>query len=80
MITTTVGRRGYITIPRSLRRQIGLKEGDKVALVAQGDQIVLRPITKTLLDLRGSIPVTGPQDFDSIRKRVIAVRSERNEP
>jgi AbrB family looped-hinge helix DNA binding protein len=80
MITTTVGRRGYITIPRNIRRQIGLKEGDRVALVAQGDQIVLRPITKTLLDLRGSIPVTGPQDFDTIRQQVIAVRSERNQP
>jgi AbrB family looped-hinge helix DNA binding protein len=80
MITTTVGRRGYITIPRNIRRQIGLKEGDRVALVAQGDQIVLRPITKTLLDLRGSIPITGPQDFDTIRQHVIEVRSERNQP
>jgi len=79
MITATVGRRGYITIPRNIRRQIGIKEGDRVTLVVQGDQIVLRPITQTLLDLRGSVPVTGPQDFDAIRKQVIAARSVRNE-
>ena len=79
MITATVGRRGYITIPRNLRRQIGLKEGDRVTLVVEGDQIVLRPITQTLLDLRGSVPVKGPQDFDAIRKQVIAARSERDE-
>jgi AbrB family looped-hinge helix DNA binding protein len=79
MITATVGRRGYITIPRNIRRQIGIKEGDRVTLVVQGDHIVLRPITQTLLDLRGSVPVTGPQDFDAIRKQVTTARSERNE-
>jgi hypothetical protein len=26
--------------------------------------------TLTLLDLRGSVPVTGPQDLDAIRKQV----------
>jgi len=80
MITATVGRRGYITIPRNIRRQIGIKEGDRVTLVVQGDHIVLRPITQTLLDLRGSVPVTGPQDFDAIRKEVLTARSKRNEP
>ena len=80
MITATVGRRGYITIPRTIRRQIGIKEGDRVTLVVQGDHIVLRPITQTLLDLRGSVPVAGPQDFDAIRKEVLTARSKRNEP
>jgi AbrB family looped-hinge helix DNA binding protein len=80
MITATIGRRGYITIPRNLRRQMGLKEGDRVTLVVQGDQIVLRPITQTLLDLRGSVPVTGPQDLDAIRQQVIAERAKRNQP
>ncbi len=80
MITATVGRRGYITIPRNIRRQIGIKEGDRVTLEVQGDQIVLRPITQTLLDLRGSVKVTGPQDFDAIRRKVIADRSARNQP
>lgn len=30
--------------------------------------------TKTLLDLRGSIPVSQPQDFDTIRQQVIQTR------
>ncbi|GAK61103.1 hypothetical protein U27_01001 [Candidatus Vecturithrix granuli] len=29
---------------------------------------------KTLRDLRGSIPVTGPQDFDAIRQQVISTQ------
>jgi hypothetical protein len=28
------------------------------------------PTTLTLLDLRGSVPIPGPQDFDAIRKQV----------
>jgi hypothetical protein len=33
---------------------------------------VIKPFTQTLLDLRGSIPVSGKQDFDAIRKQVLA--------
>ncbi len=80
MITATVGRRGYITIPRNIRRQIGIKEGDRVTLEVQGDHIVLHPITKTLLDLKGSVHVQGPQDLDAIRNQVIAERAKRNQP
>jgi len=80
MITATVGRRGYITIPRNIRRQIGIKEGDRVTMVVQGDHIVLHPITQTLLDLRGSVPVQGPQDLDAIRQQVITERAKINQP
>jgi AbrB family looped-hinge helix DNA binding protein len=77
MITTKVGRRGQITLPRLVRRQTGLKEGDHIALIVQGDQIVIRPLTQTLLDLRGSVPALGEQDFDAIRQKVLAGRALR---
>ena len=37
----------------------------------EGDHVILQPLIGTLADLRGSIPVTGPQDFDVIRRQVI---------
>lgn len=77
MITTKVGRRGQITLPRLVRRQTGIKEGDRIALILQGDQVVIRPLTQTLLDLRGSVPVTGEQDFAAIRHQVLAERARR---
>ena len=77
MITTKVGRRGQITLPKLVRRQTGLKEGDHIALILQGDQIVIRPLTQTLLDLRGSVPVQGEQDFETIRKKVLTERIRR---
>jgi AbrB family looped-hinge helix DNA binding protein len=77
MITIRVGRRGQITIPRDIRRQLGIQEGDTITLIPEGDQAVLRPITQTLLDLRGSVEVSGPQDLAAIRRQVISTRSER---
>jgi hypothetical protein len=48
-----------------------LQEGDHVAVLTQGVQLLLQPMTRTLLDLRGSVPVAGPQDFDAIRQRAV---------
>jgi AbrB family looped-hinge helix DNA binding protein len=75
MITTKIGQRGQITIPRAIRRIVGLQEGDSIALIPAGDQVILRPITKTLLDLHGSVPVSTPQDFEAVRKIVQATHS-----
>ncbi|HID61965.1 MAG TPA: AbrB/MazE/SpoVT family DNA-binding domain-containing protein [Anaerolineae bacterium] len=72
MITARVRHRGQITIPQSIRRRLDLQEGDQVAFVQQGENVILQPLTDTIFDLRGSVPVSGPQDFAAIRQRVIA--------
>lgn len=77
MITIKVGRRGQITLPSEIRRKIGLHEGDRIAVVSQADQVILRPITKTLLDLRGSVPVSESQNYSVIRKQVISDHAEK---
>ena len=77
MITSLVGRRGQLTIPRDIRRQLGLQEGDRVAFVSQGDQVVLVPLRQSLLDLRGSIPVLGEQDFEAVRKVSLTKRARK---
>ncbi len=71
MIIGTVGRRGQMTVPREIRRLLNLREGDRVAFVRRGEEVVLQPLTNTLFDLRGSVPVTGPQDFAAVRDQVI---------
>lgn len=71
MTISTVGRRGQMTIPRAIRQLLNLEEGDRVAFVQREDEVVLQPLTKTLLNLRGSIPTTEPQDFAAIRDQVI---------
>ena len=69
-VIVKIGKRGQITIPYEIRCYLGIKEGNTVALVPQGGQAIMCPITETLLDLRGSLPVSGIQDFDAIRRSV----------
>jgi AbrB family looped-hinge helix DNA binding protein len=77
MIVSKVGRRGQITLPRLIRRWLNLAEGDRVAFVRRGDEVVLQPLPHTLLDLRGSVPVSAPQDFDAIRQKVRETRAQK---
>ncbi len=72
-MTTTVklGRRGQMTLPSTVRDWLKVKEGDRLAFVRRGDEVILQPMTRTLLDMRGSVPVPGPQDFDAIREEVM---------
>jgi AbrB family looped-hinge helix DNA binding protein len=71
MTVSKIGRRGQITLPRTIRQRLGLQEGDRVAFVRRGNEILLQPLNRTLLDLRGSVPVSEPQDFSAIRRQVV---------
>lgn len=77
MNVSKVGRRGQIAIPRAIRQELKLQEGDRLAFVRRGDEVVLQPLKHTLNDFRGSITVSEPQDFDAIRQQVIDRRAYR---
>ena len=72
------GRRGQITLPREVRRRIKVDEGDQIAFIIEGERVIIKPITQSLLDLHGSVNVSGEQDFDAIRKEVTAKRAQRD--
>lgn len=78
MLQTRIGRRGQITLPREVRRRINVDEGDRIAFIIEGEQVIIKPITQSLLDLRGSVDVSGEQDFNAIRKAVEAKRAKRD--
>ena len=77
MPSTRIGRRGQLTVPKSVRQSMGVTEGDHVTFVERGGEIVLRPVRQSLRDLRGSVPVDGPQDFDAVRASVQTDRASR---
>jgi AbrB family looped-hinge helix DNA binding protein len=78
MNISKVGRRGQIAIPRLIRQELNLQEGDRLAFVRRGDEVVLQPLKTTLSDFRGSIPVSEPQDFDAIRQQILDRRAYRS--
>ncbi|MGH2532772.1 MAG: AbrB/MazE/SpoVT family DNA-binding domain-containing protein [Thermomicrobiales bacterium] len=67
-ITTTVTRKGQITVPVEVRRLLGLKEGDKVAVSVPepgSRQVMLRPVPSVAERTFGSIPPRGgPVKYD----------------
>lgn len=71
MPTVIVGRRGQITIPSRIREELKLREGARVAVLVRDGEIVLRPAPRSILELGGSIRVSGPQDFDAIRAKAL---------
>lgn len=56
----TLSSKGQITIPKSVRESLNLQTGDTVALIQVNDEIILKPIKKTIFDLVGSIPAHDP--------------------
>jgi AbrB family looped-hinge helix DNA binding protein len=77
MNVSKVGRRGQISIPRMIRQELNLQEGDRLAFIRRGDEVILQPLKHTLSDFRGSIPVSEPQDFEAIRQQVMEGRAYR---
>ena len=70
MVISRIGKRGQITLPRELRAAWEVDEGDRIAFLQRGEEVVLLPLKQTLRDLRGSVPASGPQDFEAIREQV----------
>ena len=68
--TTTMTTKGQVTIPKSVRQQLGLKQGSRVAFVVEGDHAVLRPASPERALPKsgfGMVKVSGPAlpaDFD----------------
>jgi AbrB family looped-hinge helix DNA binding protein len=77
MPSIRVGRRGQITIPSALRRELHLEEGDRMIVQMRPGELILRPAGRSIFALRGSVPVDGPQDFAAIRVAVIEERARR---
>ena len=71
MLESTITRKGQVTIPKAIRDRLGVKEGEKVLFVMRGEEVVLKVVKGTILDLRGSVqPSAHSEDFDKIRQSV----------
>lgn len=43
MPSSTVSSKGQVTIPQEVRERLGLRAGDRVEFVTEGDRVVLQP-------------------------------------
>lgn len=75
MSYSTLTRKGQVTIPKPLRDRLGLQLGDRISFRLRGEEIVLKPVHRTILDVEGSVqPKSRSEDFVAVRRRVAAAR------
>jgi AbrB family looped-hinge helix DNA binding protein len=71
MLASVITRKGQVTIPKPIRDQLGLEKGEKVMFIRRGDEVLLKVLRGTVLDLKGSVnPSARPEDFTHIRQTV----------
>ncbi len=72
MATSTLTSKGQTTIPKAVRRHLGLKPGDKIRFLVEDDgRVVILPATLHLRDLRGSLPrPSKPVSIERMREAI----------
>jgi AbrB family looped-hinge helix DNA binding protein len=72
-LLSVVTRKGQITLPAEIRKSLGIKEGDKVALsLAELDEgkVILRPVRSAAEMTFGAVaPRKRPEDFQELRQQ-----------
>lgn len=41
--SSTISSKGQVTVPLEIRHRLGLKEGDRVEFIVEGERTILRP-------------------------------------
>jgi antitoxin PrlF len=77
--TAKLTSKGQITIPKSVRDTLGLREGDSLLFRVDGDRAVIAK-TADLLELARSVPVPAGKrgtPWDEVLRRTRATRAEK---
>ncbi len=53
MLGSRITSKGQVTIPKDIRIALGLKAGDRVTFVPDGDRVLLFPMRGDILSLKG---------------------------
>ncbi|GEM_PF-385952 len=77
--TTTITKRGQVTLPAEVRRLLKAKYKDKVTFVIDGGQVRLSQETLTLENTYGSVkPSKRPEDFEEISQAAKDDKAEKS--
>jgi len=73
---SAVTTKGQVTIPKEIRKQLGIQPRDKIDFVLEKDRVVLVPV-KTLKDLRGTVQAPKRRPAMSERQHAKAAVAKR---
>ena len=59
MQTAKITVKGQVTIPKKVRKALGVRGGDSIIFLVEGDQALMKPYKKKpFLDFFGALPAT----------------------
>lgn len=59
MSSATLTSKGQLTLPKEIRDELGLKEGDKVDFEKKNGQFFIRPRNRSIMELAGILHRPG---------------------
>jgi len=72
-MTSKVGPKGQVVIPKVIRDRLGIRPGDRVAVEQQGETVTVSKTVKAA-DLLGSLP---PSELDPVEVLMAERRADR---
>jgi antitoxin PrlF len=81
MYSSVIGSKGQVTVPQEIRMRLGLKEGDRLEFVIEGDSTVIRParVTENRFEKYAGVLGTFPGGKTEINRWLADLRSEDSE-
>jgi len=77
MAISTMTSKGQTTIPKEIRRKLRLKTGDRLEYVLDDQgRVLLIPVTRSLMDLCGSLNHRAPEKAVTLKEMKLAVADE----
>ncbi|MDP2826459.1 MAG: AbrB/MazE/SpoVT family DNA-binding domain-containing protein [Sulfuritalea sp.] len=77
MLSSSVTTKGQVTIPVELRERLGIKPGDRVGFVAEGDRIVLQRQETAIEAVFGIVKSGRGVTLDQMEQAIVAGRGRR---
>ena len=68
LVESTITSKGRTTIPKSVREAMGVKPGDRVRYLVQGDEVRIkpvRPLARLFGALKGTVSIAPGTDLTS---------------
>ena len=77
-VTSTITSKGQVTIPKSIRKQLGVDVSDKVSFVIlDSGRVEVRPVRYTLKDLDGIVPAIPGRETEDFEGFIDEAMEER---
>ncbi len=68
---STITQKFQVHIPAAIRKQVGLRPNSQVRVHADGNRVIIEPVTSSIMDLAGSCKVDNPIPAEEVRQHIV---------